>query len=273
MKKKFNKVSLILGFTFIILLSFIGCAPKGDPSQVLNSYYQNIKDGDIEGAYDKLSEASKKNFSKEDFIKWQDVQKQIYVLKESKVDKANEFKEKELDGIKFKNVVEFSVVEKTHNVYENKEDTLSYERYVVNDNGSWKIYRGEENGKEIVAEALNILACLYIDGKGNKPKDLNQAAIILNEALKYSKDNVGVNYALARTYGELKRFDEAIEPANKYIEKSSDNNQKSDGYNLLGVIYESKNNFNKSIECYNKAIQLNPNNQYAKTNLERAKKY
>lgn len=273
MKKRFNKVSLFLGLIFIISLSFTGCAPKGDPNQILNGYYQDIKDGNIEGAYDKLSEASKKNFSKEDFIKWQDIQKQVYVLKESKIDKASESKEKELDGIKFKNVVEFNVVEKTQNLYEDKEDTLNYKRNVVNDNGSWKIYRGKENGKELVAGTLNSLAWMYIEGKGNKSKDLNQAAIILNEALTYSKDNVGVNYTLARTYAELERYDEAIKHANICIEKTSDNNQKSDAYNVLGVIYEAQNNFNKSIECYSKASQLNPNNQYAKTNLERVKKY
>lgn len=114
---------------------------------------------------------------------------------------------------------------------------------------------------------------MYIEGSGNKSKDLNQVATILNEALKYSKDDIGVNYTLARTYTELERYDEAIKHANICIEKTNDNSQKADSYNVLGVIYEQKNNFNKSIECYNKAIQLNPNNQYAKTNLERVKKY
>lgn len=52
----------MLGFILIILLSFIGCAPKGDPNQILNAYYQDIKDGNPEGAYEKLSEESKKIF-------------------------------------------------------------------------------------------------------------------------------------------------------------------------------------------------------------------
>lgn len=271
MKKIFTKLSLFL--LFILGITMVGCSPKGDPTETLTKYYQNIKDGNIEGAYETLSQESKKNFSKENFVKWLNTKKELSSLKETKVEKVNEYKDKDLDGIKFKNVTEFNVTEKFQTFYENKEETINYKRNVVNDNGTWKVYRGKENGKEVVAIALNDLAWMYIEGKGGKSKDLNQAATILNEALQYSQTNAGVYYSLARVYTELERYDEAIGLTNKCIEKSSDNVQKSNAYNILGVIYESKSQFSKAKEYYTEAIKLNSNNQYAKTNLERVKQY
>lgn len=268
-----KRVTLILSFTALMcIFLFTGCAPKGDPSQVLNEYYQNIKDGNIEGAYDKLSEASKKNFVKEDFVKWQSIMKETSTLKEAKVEKSSEYKDKELDGIKFKNVVECNITEKTQNLYDNKEETNNYKRNVVNDNGTWKVYRGKENGKEIVARETIPLACMYMEGKG-KSRDLNKAATILNESLKYNQDYNNTYYELGRVYTLLGRYDEAIDVANKFLLKAKENKGKSNGYNVLGVAYESKHQFDKAKENYNEAIKLNPDNQYAKTNLERVKQY
>ncbi|MBI6875168.1 tetratricopeptide repeat protein [Clostridium aciditolerans] len=257
-------ISIFIGiFTFML----VGCAPKGDPSQVMKDYYQNIKDGNIEGAYDKLSEASKKNFSKEDFIKWQSVSKETSQLKDFKVEKSNEYKDKELDGLKFKNVVEFNITEKLQDLFENKENSSNYKRNVVNDNGTWKVYRGKENGKEKVADALNNLAIMYLQGKG-KTKDLNQAAILLNEALKYDKECTNAYFSLGVVYSDLGRYDESINLINTFISKEKDNNRKSLGYNALGNNYLGKNDKNKAKEFYNKALELDPNNQYAKTNLQ-----
>ena len=262
----------ILASILICILTFalVGCAPKGDSSQVVKDYYQNIKDGNAEGAYDKLAEASKKNFAKEDFIKWQSIGKETSTLKDFKVEKANEYKDKELDGIKFKNVVEFNITEKYQDLYKNKENTINYKRNVVNDNGTWKVYREKENGKDLVAERMIILAWMYIEGKG-KTQDLNQAAIILNDSLKYSEKYADTYYALANVYVDLKRYNEAIEAINKCIPKTDKNEFKSNAYNLLGVIYQEQNQIDKAKESFNKALELNSNNQYAKTNLQNLK--
>lgn len=179
---KLNRIKIFMAFIFIFLLA--GCGIKGDPQEVLNQYYQGIKDRNIEDTYSTLCKESSNNFSKEDFIKWQDTNKEIINLKEVKLDKVNEYKNKELDSIKFKNVVEFNVSEKIQDFYNDKEDVRSYKRNVVNDNGTWKVYREKEKGKELVSDSLSSLAWMYIEGKGNKDKDLNKAAIILNESIK-----------------------------------------------------------------------------------------
>ncbi|MFV3014099.1 tetratricopeptide repeat protein [Clostridium botulinum] len=270
MKKIFNKIPFAFILIFTTLL-FVGCAPKGDPEEVLNNYYQNVKDGNVEGAYETLSEQTKKNFTKEDFSKWLDIKKETTTLKETKLEKDNEYKDKELDGIKFKNVVEFKVTEKINNLYDNKDKSLNYKRSVVNDNGNWKVYRGKENGKQLVADSLRELGWLYIEGKGSKTKDLNQAATILNEALKYDKELPGIYYGLAYVYSDLGRYDEAMKQAKLFIEKTKDNKEKSDGYNVLGIIYQYKNQYDEGKKCFDESLKLNPDNQYAKTNLENLK--
>lgn len=270
MKKHINKIYLfiLLIFTF----SLVGCMPKGDPNEVINKYYQSIKDGNPEGAYETLSEASKKNFSKEDFVEWQNVEKEVSLLKDTKIEKTNEYKNKELDGIKYKKVVEFNVSEKIQDFYNNKEDTISYKRNVVNDNGTWKVYREKENGEEVLAGAYNKLACMYIDGKG-KDRNLNEAAIILNNSLKKNPNFFSNYYSLGFTYVGLRRYDDAINAINSYLLKEKDNEWRSNGYNILGNAYLGKENFSKAKECYNQAIKLDANNQYAKTNLELIKQY
>lgn len=268
MKKLLSLLCILAMFTLMLA----GCAPKGEPSEVLNKYYQNIKDHNIEGAYETLSKESKKIFTKEDFTKWMDIKKELSSLKEAKVEKTNEYKDKELDGVKFKNVVEFNVTEKFQNFYDDKEKSINYKRNVVNDEGKWKVYRGKENGKQLVAGALTELGWLYMEGKGSKSKDLNQAATIFNEAINYDKELPAIHYGLACVYSDLKRYDESIEEANLCIRKTKDNIEKSDGYNVLGVAYQNKEQYDKAKESFAESVKLNPNNQYAKTNLENLKK-
>ncbi|AUM99586.1 NTF2-like N-terminal transpeptidase domain-containing protein [Clostridium botulinum] len=189
MKKIFNKISLL----FVLILSFtlialVGCAPKGRPEETLNAYYDSIKDGDAEGAYETLCEESKKDFKKQDFIKWINTEKEIYKLKDLRVEKVKEFKGS-LEDIEFKNIAEFNITRKGEDLYENKESKLTYKRYVVNDNGKWKIYFGKERGNQLASLSLNQLARMYMYGKGNKTEDLDKAASLSEEAIKLDPNN------------------------------------------------------------------------------------
>ncbi|BAQ14675.1 putative lipoprotein [Clostridium botulinum] len=189
MKKIFNKISLL----FVLILSFtlialVGCAPKGRPEETLNAYYDSIKDGDAEGAYETLCEESKKDFRKQDFIKWINTEKEIYKLKDLRVEKVKEFKGS-LEDIEFKNIAEFNITRKGEDLYENKESKLTYKRYVVNDNGKWKIYFGKERGNQLASLSLNQLARMYMYGKGNKTEDLDKAASLSEEAIKLDPNN------------------------------------------------------------------------------------
>jgi tetratricopeptide (TPR) repeat protein len=74
---------------------------------------------------------------------------------------------------------------------------------------------------------------------------------------------------LASAYIDLDRYDDSIEKGRMCIEKSKSNEQKSDAYNVIGLAYANKNQINDAREAFTKALELNPNNEYAKTNLAR----
>ncbi|ENK0558481.1 hypothetical protein AB2T19_003300 [Clostridium botulinum] len=196
MKKIFNKISLL----FVLILSFtlialVGCAPKEDPQEVLNTYYQSIKDGKSEEAYETLCEQSKKDFTEEDFTKWRNTEKEVCELKETKIEKVNEFKGS-LENIEFKNIVEFNATEKAKDLYENKEVEQKHKMYVVNDNGKWKIYLNKKLIKQLTSNDLTQLARMYMYGTGNKTKDLNKAISLLEEAIKLNPNNEEAKSAL-----------------------------------------------------------------------------
>lgn len=269
MKKIVSMFSILLISIFSFGLA--GCSTNEEPSKVLNDYYDSIKKGDAESAYNDLASANKKNFEKDDFIKWYNNLSEFQTLKSVNVKKSNEYKNGKLDGIDYKNIIEFDITETDHSNYDDKDSSVKYKRYVVNDNGEWKVYRAKEDGKAKIAYSMNDLAWMYIEGKG-KNKDLNRGAAILNEAIKINPENNDSYYALSYTYCLLGKYDESITAVNKYINMASDEKDKSRGYNILGLGYESKKDYTNAKKYYTQAVQLNSNNQYANSNLLRVNK-
>lgn len=264
-----------IGVLLIIIIATVslltGCKPKGDPLQTITAYYQYTKDENIEDAYNQFSNVTKINLPKADFIKLDDTNAQLFPLKAFKIQKLKEYKNKDIEGTNYKDVVEFNVVETQQDISANKEIIGSYKRSVVNDGGTWKVYREKENVKDEIAENSVLIAQLYSEGKGGQTKDLNQAVTILNEAIKNDKEYARLYYALGYDYSGLDRNDEAIATINIYLTKESDKTNKSDGYNLLGTVYSQKGNVSKAKESFNEALKLNPDNQYSKTNLDALK--
>lgn len=107
---------------------------------------------------------------------------------------------------------------------------------------------------------------MYQEGKG-KDKNLLESANACNEALKYDPNNVYAYYSLARAYLLLNRYDDSIDKATVGLTKTSEKNTQSDFYVVMGNVFFSKRNFPKAKESYQKALDLNPSNEYAKTNL------
>lgn len=263
-------IILIIGTVFLL----IGCKPKGDPKETLNAYYSAIKEGNVEEAYEKLCVKSKENFQKEDFIKWQQTMSEYALTNNVALEELNSFKEKTIDEIKFKNVVEFNVKENTKDLRTNKDVNIDdYTRYVIDDNGEWKVYRGKENGKELVADSLSILADMYSKGEGGKTESINESIKILNEALKYDPNKYDIYYSLSTNYYLLNRYDDAKEAVNTFLEKATSDEEKSNAYNVQGLICEYTNEIDKAKDYFKQAIQLDSNNEHAKTNLATLEQY
>lgn len=261
--KKFKLYVLLL---ICILLLVPGCKPKGDPGQVITNYYQNVKDGNFEAAYNCLASDAMNSISKDDFTEFQKTQRELGQFKDFKITKVSEQKKETIDGKEYNNVIKFNVIETVLGYYENKEQSDTTDRYVINDNGNWKMLRGGDV-KEVIAKNYLRIAGMYSEGKG-KEKNLISSIENLNKALsKY--DIAQAHYALGCVYNELNRNDEAIEQENVFISKAPDNKTKSDAYNVIGCAYLGKNDLSQAKANFQKALDLNPNNEYARNNLTR----
>jgi len=277
MRKKFI---LFLSCISIVVFIFTGCTlkedltkalegglPEGDPKQVMDEYYKNMKEHNYESAYDMLAEASKKNFQKIDFIYFNKISNELGIRQLAQITKSIEYRFGDLDGIKYKYVVEYSVMEIHQDLIKDQPCQIWSKIYVVDDQGSWKIYRGNENSGELIDEISARLASLYQYGNGGKPKDLNMAASVLNDTLRYCKDCPIVYHKLGIIYMELKRYDDALDAIDHFLLIAKDNNDKSDGYNVKGCVFLRQNQMYVAREYFNKALELNPDNKYAKSNL------
>jgi len=62
-----------------------------------------------------------------------------------KIEKINEYKNKDLDHISYQDVVEYNVAESYHNNFSGKDENSNHVIYAVNENNQWKIYRGKNS--------------------------------------------------------------------------------------------------------------------------------
>lgn len=272
--------SNVLFLTFLFLLVFVNPAfsdsnaaypgnpvvslhsPAEGPEEVIKGYYQNVKDGDFEAAYEKLSEATRKNCSKKDFILFQKLLRERIELKDFEARETNELKDFVISGIKYQQVVEFKVTDIYKDYYnEGKENTRYYTRKVVNDNGLWKLHR-EGDINEHIAVSYCEIGYMYEKGIG-KEKNLIQAANNYNEAIKKCPEYTFSYLYLGTAYLRLQRYDDSIEKLNIFIDKSEDKNLKSQAYTYLGGNYYSKGQYQKATEALEKALEVNPDNDFA----------
>ena len=90
--------------------------------------------------------------------------------------------------------------------------------------------------------------------------------IILVTSGLYAQNNQTNYKQLADGHMKAGRYGEAIELLNKYI---TANPRKADGYNLRGLCFEKRNQFEYALLDFRRASKLEPNNKEIQTNLQR----
>jgi tetratricopeptide (TPR) repeat protein len=93
---------------------------------------------------------------------------------------------------------------------------------------------------------------------------------MFNNGLEYDKDYFLLYYGLGSVYSDLERYDDSIKAIDTYLLKETDNNLKSAAYNIKGLDYAKEDLMDDAKKMFNKSLELNPNNEYAKTNLNHA---
>lgn len=90
------------------------------------------------------------------------------------------------------------------------------------------------------------------------------------KALQSEPDNETAQYNLANTLQKQKKYDEAIAVLQKLSSLAKDNTLRSAYFYNEGVAHTKQKNLEESIEAYKKSLRLNPDDQQARENLQKA---
>ena len=111
--------------------------------------------------------------------------------------------------------------------------------------------------------------------KGNeayKKNNYDAAENSYRDALKIADNNSTASYNLGNTLFRKNNTDEAVESFDNTIKNSSDNVTKEKAYYNKGVAYQKAKKLPECINAYENALMLNPNDEDARQNLQRALK-
>jgi len=109
--------------------------------------------------------------------------------------------------------------------------------------------------------------------KGNQLYQQSQfdlAEAQYRKALEYDPDNEKAKYNLSNALQKQNKFDEAAKLLEDLAGSAKDKSLKSAAWYNQGVAYTKMKNLDASIESYKKALRINPNDQEARENLEKA---
>ncbi|MEO6290244.1 MAG: VWA domain-containing protein, partial [Ginsengibacter sp.] len=138
--------------------------------------------------------------------------------------------------------------------------------------------------KKVAATGLSIfLFCTASFGqntnniiaKGNeayKNNDYDKAEVYYDDAQKKDEKNTTASYNIGNVFYRKEKTDEAVNAFDNTIKNSTDNNVKQRAFYNKGVTYQKANKLPECILAYKNALILNPNDEDARQNLERALK-
>jgi Ca-activated chloride channel homolog len=90
------------------------------------------------------------------------------------------------------------------------------------------------------------------------------------KALQADPGNTTAQYNLANALQKQKKYDEAVQVLEKLYGSATDNRLKSAAAYNQGVAHTKQKNLEASIESYKKALRLDPDDQQARENLQKA---
>jgi Ca-activated chloride channel family protein len=111
--------------------------------------------------------------------------------------------------------------------------------------------------------------------KGNeayKKNNYDAAENSYRDALKIADNNTTASYNLGNTMFRKDNTDEAVEAFDNTIKNSSDDITKEKAYYNKGVAYQKAKKLPECINAYENALMLNPQDEEARQNLQRALK-
>ncbi len=111
--------------------------------------------------------------------------------------------------------------------------------------------------------------------KGNeayKNNDFDKAEVFYGEAQKLDEKNTTASYNIGNVFYRKEKTDEAVNAFDNTIANTKDNSVKQKAFYNKGVAYQKANKLPECILAYKNALILNPGDEDARQNLERALK-
>ena len=118
----------------------------------------------------------------------------------------------------------------------------------------------------------NAKSSIIKGNKAYKENDYNVAENAYRDALTKSADNVTANYNLGNALYKTDKTEEAVKSYDNAISKTNDNSIKQRAFYNKGVAYQKAKKLPECITAYKNALILNPNDEDARQNLQRALK-
>ncbi len=109
--------------------------------------------------------------------------------------------------------------------------------------------------------------------KGNeayKNNDFDKAEVFYGEAQKLDEKNTTASYNIGNVFYRKEKTDEAVNAFDNTINNTKDNTVKQKAFYNKGVAYQKANKLPECILAYKNALLLNPADEDARQNLERA---
>lgn len=109
--------------------------------------------------------------------------------------------------------------------------------------------------------------------KGNeayKKKQYNEATVAYQNALKRSPENATAYYNLGNALYKTNKPEDALKSYDQTVQSAKNNTMKQKAYYNGGVVLQSQNKLGECIKAYKNALKLDPNDEEARQNLQRA---
>lgn len=120
------------------------------------------------------------------------------------------------------------------------------------------------------ASAQNAIKSILRGNQYYQQSQFNLAEAQYRKALNYEPDNEKAKYNLSNALQKQNKFDEAAKLLADVTASTKDKSLKSASYYNQGVAYSKMKNLEESIEAYKQSLRLNPDDQEARENLEKA---
>lgn len=112
---------------------------------VLVRYFESIKNREFENAYEFITSIDKNKISKEEFLKWQNTVTKIFDLQDFECRASTIDRNTKLNGLIYKDVVDFIVITVEHNIVMNRLEKDIINKKVVLEKEGWRIHLGYED--------------------------------------------------------------------------------------------------------------------------------